>query len=63
MTLDRKLLLTDAHAITDAAPVAHVLSNGDYTVLITAAGTGDAIYDGVALTRWIPDRTRDAAGY
>ena len=30
--------------------------------MVTAAGTGYSSYDGLALTRWVPDRTHDALG-
>ncbi|MDQ2890426.1 MAG: glycosyl transferase [Gemmatimonadota bacterium] len=43
-------------------PATHVLSNGRYTAVITAAGNGYSAYDGLALTRWVPDRTHDALG-
>src|SRR5215212_8034059 len=46
-----------------AAPAAHVLSNGRYTVLFTGAGGGASAFHDVALTRWAPDRTRDADGF
>jgi N,N'-diacetylchitobiose phosphorylase len=47
---------------SSAVPPTQVLSNGRYTVIVTAAGTGYSSYDGLALTRWIPDRTHDALG-
>ncbi|HKG91995.1 MAG TPA: hypothetical protein VKA84_08900, partial [Gemmatimonadaceae bacterium] len=47
---------------TGFAPKAHVLSNGRYVVAITDRGTGYSAYEGLALTRWAPDRTRDADG-
>jgi len=42
---------------------ARVLSNGRYTTLLTAAGGGYSAFEGFALTRWAPDRTRDADGF
>ena len=43
-------------------PEGHLLSNGHYSVLITAAGGGYSSCDGLAITRWRPDPTRDAWG-
>ncbi|HEU0015992.1 MAG TPA: hypothetical protein VFQ45_20110, partial [Longimicrobium sp.] len=44
-------------------PGAHLLSNGRYCVLVTAAGGGCSTWDGFALTRWTADRTRDCDGF
>ncbi|MGI9181142.1 MAG: hypothetical protein ACR2H9_11655, partial [Longimicrobiaceae bacterium] len=41
----------------------HLLSNGRYAVLMSAAGAGYSAFDGFALTRWMPDPTRDADGF
>jgi cyclic beta-1,2-glucan synthetase len=41
---------------------AHVLSNGRMSTLLTANGGGFSALDGIALTRWVPDPTRDAYG-
>ena len=46
-----------------AGAAAHVLSNGRYTVLVTGAGGGASAFHDLALTRWAPDRTRDADGF
>jgi len=43
-------------------PQAHVLSNGRYSVVVTAAGSGYSAWRGLALTRWRPDTTRDNWG-
>ncbi|MDQ2668835.1 MAG: hypothetical protein M3Z05_22975, partial [Gemmatimonadota bacterium] len=51
---------TDVRA--SMVPPTQVLSNGRYTVVLTAAGTGYSAIDGLAITRWIPDRTHDALG-
>ncbi|MBA2564437.1 MAG: hypothetical protein H0V09_03305, partial [Gemmatimonadetes bacterium] len=37
-------------------------TNGDYTVLITAAGAGMGRWKGIALTRWAPDPTVETLG-
>ncbi len=45
------------------APGARVMSNGRMSTILTAAGGGYSAFDGYALTRWAPDRTRDADGF
>ena len=44
------------------APQVHLLSNGDYSVLITSAGSGFSRWKSNALTRWRPDTTLDDWG-
>src|SRR3954470_17217572 len=43
-------------------PAGRLLTNGHWTTLITGAGTGFAMLDGDALTRWRPDRVSDPDG-
>ena len=43
-------------------PSAHLLSNGRYGVMITAAGSGYSVCDKLAVTRWREDVTRDCWG-
>ncbi len=43
-------------------PRTHVLSNGSYAVMITAAGSGYSRWRNIALTRWREDPTLDAWG-
>jgi len=45
-----------------ATPEAHLLSNGRYTVMLTAAGSGYSRWGDVAITRWREDVTRDDWG-
>ena len=45
-----------------AAPVTHLLSNGQFTTMITAAGSGYCQWNGLALTRWREDPTADDWG-
>ena len=45
-----------------AAPIAHLLSNGRYGVMITAAGSGYSRCRELALTRWREDPTCDPFG-
>ena len=44
------------------APVTHLLSNGNYAVMLTASGSGYSRWGEVAVTRWREDPTRDADG-
>ncbi len=46
----------------DAMPRTHVLSNGRYAVMVTAAGSGYSRWRDVAVTRWREDVTRDSWG-
>ncbi len=46
----------------DAIPRTHLLSNGRYAVMITAAGSGYSRWGDVAVTRWREDVTRDSWG-
>jgi cyclic beta-1,2-glucan synthetase len=51
--------LTTAHSST---PATHLLSNGRYTVMITAAGSGYSRWGDLAVTRWREDSTCDDLG-
>ncbi|MGZ8237684.1 MAG: glucoamylase family protein, partial [Methylobacter sp.] len=44
------------------SPSAHLLSNGRYGVMITAAGSGYSVCEKLAVTRWREDVTRDCWG-
>ncbi len=46
----------------DITPRTHLLSNGRYTVMITAAGAGFSRWRDLAVTRWREDTTRDCWG-
>ncbi len=50
------------HSAHGATPAAHLLSNGRYTVMLTAAGSGYSSWNGAAITRWREDVTRDDWG-
>ncbi|MCJ7736734.1 MAG: cyclic beta 1-2 glucan synthetase, partial [Anaerolineae bacterium] len=43
-------------------PETHVLSNGQYGLIITASGAGYSTWNDTDLTRWRPDTTRDSWG-
>jgi cyclic beta-1,2-glucan synthetase len=51
--------ITSAH---QATPAALLLSNGRYATLLTAAGSGYSAWNGLAVTRWREDVTRDDYG-
>jgi cyclic beta-1,2-glucan synthetase len=51
-------ILTPHHA----TPRTRLLSNGRYSVLLTAAGSGYSQWRDLAVTRWSPDVTCDALG-
>jgi cyclic beta-1,2-glucan synthetase len=44
------------------SPVTHLLSNGRYAVMLTAAGAGYSRWRDIAVTRWREDATRDDWG-
>ena len=46
----------------ESAPQTHLLSNGRYSVMVTAAGSGYSRWNDLAVTRWREDATRDDTG-
>ncbi|MFC1660579.1 GH36-type glycosyl hydrolase domain-containing protein [Gemmatimonadota bacterium] len=46
----------------DITPRTHLLSNGHYTVMVTAAGSGFSRWGNLAVTRWREDTARDCWG-
>jgi cyclic beta-1,2-glucan synthetase len=50
------------YSVHTAAPVTHLLSNGRYAVMLTAAGSGYSVSNKAAVTRWREDPTRDDWG-
>ena len=46
----------------DITPRTHLLSNGRYTVMVTAAGAGFSRWGNLAVTRWREDATSDGWG-
>ncbi len=46
----------------DPTPRTQLLSNGNYTVMMTAAGSGYSRWRDIAITRWREDVTRDCWG-
>lgn len=49
--------------IDDPVPHVHLLANPCMVTMLTAAGSGYIDFEGTAVTRWQPDRTRDANGF
>ncbi|WP_339081971.1 glucoamylase family protein [Pseudomonas sp. TMP9] len=43
-------------------PITHLLSNGRYSVMLTASGAGYSRWRDIAITRWQEDTTRDQYG-
>ena len=56
------LVLRRFHSPQRAIPRTHLLSNGSYSVMMTAAGSGYSRWRNIAVTRWREDTTRDANG-
>ncbi|WP_293677423.1 glucoamylase family protein [uncultured Phenylobacterium sp.] len=50
------------HSPHTPTPAVHVLSNGRYSVMLTAAGSGYSRWGDVAVTRWREDSTCDVLG-
>ena len=44
------------------SPITHLLSNGRYNVMLTAAGSGYSTWNGQAITRWREDSVTDEWG-
>ena len=51
--------LTDTHS---ANPITHLLSNGGYSIMITATGAGYSRWHETAISRWSADTTREEDG-
>ncbi len=48
--------------LADTSPATHVLSNGRYGVMLTAAGSGYSNWNGLSVTRWREDAVCDDWG-
>jgi cyclic beta-1,2-glucan synthetase len=55
-------MLRSFQSPNDPVPRTHLLSNGNYTVMITSAGSGYSRWRDLAVTRWREDTTRDNYG-
>ncbi|WP_413290134.1 GH36-type glycosyl hydrolase domain-containing protein [Bdellovibrio sp. HCB337] len=51
------------HSVNRPTPRTQILSNGQYSVMITAAGSGYSHYQKNAVTRWREDVTQDRWGH
>ncbi|MBK7842501.1 MAG: hypothetical protein IPJ71_02225 [Bdellovibrionales bacterium] len=51
------------YAVNLPVPATHILSNGRYTVMVTAAGSGFSRLHDLAVTRWREDVTCDNYGF
>ena len=58
----RESMMRVFHTPHTPAPEIHMLSNGRYHVMVTAAGGGYSRWNQTALTRWEEDATRDHRG-
>jgi len=55
--------VTREYHVTDLpVPEVHLLSNGRYSMVVSHVGGGFSMWNGLALTRWREDVTRDAWG-
>ncbi|HEY8271977.1 MAG TPA: glucoamylase family protein [Pseudobdellovibrionaceae bacterium] len=50
------------HSVNLPTPRTQILSNGNYTVILTSAGSGYSQYQNLAVTRWREDVTQDPWG-
>lgn len=62
MARDSALVVRRLKGLSSGAPVTHLLSNGRYTVMVTAAGAGYSRWRDMAVTRWQEDSTTDHYG-
>ncbi len=51
------------YTVNRPIPTTHLLSNGNYTVMLTSAGSGFSCIRDLAVTRWREDVTRDHYGH
>ncbi len=55
---DTRIVLNPLHALRST----NLMSNGHYSVMVTATGSGYSKWDELAVTRWQPDPTEDRLG-
>jgi hypothetical protein len=60
--LDRKGSVRVFSDPSSAFPNVHLLSNGNYNVMITGSGAGVSRWKDIAVTRWHGDATLDNEG-
>ncbi|MBT2771539.1 glycosyl transferase [Halomonas sp. ISL-60] len=61
-TINEAQTIRRASTTASGPPVTHLLSNGCYSVMLTATGGGYSRWRNVAISRWQPDATRDHLG-
>jgi cyclic beta-1,2-glucan synthetase len=49
-------------SLANGSPITHLLSNGEYNVMLTAAAGGFSAWKGTAISRWREDSVRDDWG-
>ncbi|MEN3930603.1 glucoamylase family protein [Microvirga sp. W0021] len=49
-------------AVRGTSPATHLMSNGSYSVMLTSAGSGVSKWNGMTVTRWREDASRDDWG-
>ena len=55
-------MTADLSRLDDTTPHGCLLGNGRYSVVLTGAGAGYSMWNGLALTPWSADRTEDGDG-
>jgi cellobiose phosphorylase len=55
-------VVESTYALTDPLPKAHLLTNGHYTVMVTATGSGFSRWRGIEVNRWSTDTLRHERG-
>lgn len=61
-SLEQELVSRKLVGVTGGPPRTHLLSNGEYSVMLTGSGSGYSHCNEIALSRWRPDATRDHWG-
>jgi cyclic beta-1,2-glucan synthetase len=62
LPLDQELVSRKIIGVPIGAPRTHLLSNGEYSVMLSSTGGGYSTCGDLAIARWRPDATRDAWG-
>lgn len=60
--LEQELVSRKIVGVPTGMPRTHLLSNGEYSVMLSSAGGGYSQCGDIAVSRWRPDATRDAWG-
>jgi cyclic beta-1,2-glucan synthetase len=57
-----KPVVESSFGLTDPLPKAHILTNGNYTVMVTTTGSGFSHWKGLEVNRWSADALRNERG-